>query len=111
MTIIVTYIRRERRKWGLTQQQVADLVGVTTSAHISALERGRTRPSAEVLLAFQLLFGMTAAQLFPQLVQQVEQKALKASAAILKATTPDATLRASRTTTLLKQISTRAVMS
>ena len=111
MTFIVTYIRRERRKWGLTQREVARLIGVTSSAHVSALERGITRPSAEVLLALQMLFGMTAAQLFPQVVQRAQAKVMTEAAAMLDDPIPTMSLRTQRKHTLLRQIPSRAIMS
>lgn len=105
MTFVVPYIKRERRKWGLTQQDVARLIGVATRSHISALERGRVCPSAEVLVALQFLFGMAANDLFPQLYRRTQRKVLRNAAVILEAIKTNPTLRTQRVKLLLDQFS------
>lgn len=110
-SIIITYLRRERRKWGLTQRELAFLVGLKSRTQISALENGAVRPSAEQLLIFQLLFGMTAAQLFPGLVRGSEKRALRNVRAMIERIEADSTVRAERKGVLLRQSLLRAVMS
>lgn len=110
-SFIVTYLRRERRKWGLTQRELAVLIGLKSRTQISRLEHGLCPPTARELLAFQLLFGMTAHQLFPRLAQAVEEELLRIAATLEKRLKADSTLRASRKRTLLRQIHHRAVMS
>ena len=110
-SIIVTYLRRERRKWGLTQRELARLVGIKSRAQISMLEHGHATPTAEQLLAFQALFGMTTAQLFPQLAEDAHEIVLRHSQAMIEAAGTDATLRAQRKNTLLRQTLSRAVNS
>jgi transcriptional regulator with XRE-family HTH domain len=110
-SIIVTYLRRERRKWGLTQSELALLVGIKSRAQISSLEHGIATPTAEQLLAFQFLFGLTTAQLFPQLAVRAQESILRTAKATIKATDTDSTLRAQRKNTLLRQTLSRAVMS
>ncbi len=57
------YLERFRAQKGLTQQELADLAGVSRQTIIS-LERGRYNPS--ITLAFRLarLFGVTVEDLF-----------------------------------------------
>jgi transcriptional regulator with XRE-family HTH domain len=109
--IIVTYLRRERRNWGLTQRDLAFLVGLKSRTQISALENGAVRPSVEQALIFQLLFGMTAAQLFPGVVRESEEHALRRIRAMIERTQADSTVRADRKSVLLRQSLLRAVMS
>ena len=109
--IIVTYLRRERRKWGLTQDELALLIGAKSRSQVSMLERGLTRPTAEQLIALCLLFGLTALQLFPQLAERARDDAASVAKAMIDASEPDATLRAQRKNTLLRQTLSRAVMS
>jgi transcriptional regulator with XRE-family HTH domain len=110
-SIIVTYLRRERRKWGFTQKELAFLAGLKSRAQISALEHGTARPTAQQLLVFQQLFGMTAAQLFPQLVTESEEFADRQMRILIERTEIDSTLRAQRKHVLLRQSLSRAVMS
>lgn len=108
---IRTYLRRERRKWGLTQRDLAQLVGLKSRARISDLEQGSCLPTAEQLLAFQLIFGMTAPQLFPHLAAEEEASVLGNAATIMKSMESNLTLRAKRKHDCLRQIQSRAVMS
>lgn len=108
---IGTYLRRERRKWGLTQEELAHLVGLKSRASISRIEHGQCPPTAHELLAFQLIFGMTALQLFPQLAFATTEIISLNAQAMLEANDTDSTLRATRKHILLRQILTRAVMS
>jgi len=108
---IATYLRRERRTWGLSQKELARLLGFRSRAYVSALERGLAMPSARVLIALSLIFGMNAGQLFPQLTEETEGEVLRSAAALVEAMDADATLRATRKITLLRQIPSRAVMS
>ncbi len=105
---IVTYLRRERRKWGLTQKEVASLVGLRSRSQISAIERGVAPPTVQQLLAFQCLFGMTAAQLFPRLFQDAEDLVFHATQTLIDTTKTGATLRAIRKKELLRQVTSRA---
>ncbi len=108
-SIIVTYLRTERRKWGLTQKELAFLIGIKSRTQISMLELGMAIPTGEQLLAFQYLFGMTARQLFPQLAGRTEHTVLRNVKAMKKSTEADSTLRAQRKNTLLRLILSRAV--
>ena len=56
-------MRRQRERRGWTQKQVADQVGVTLSL-IQKIETGQRKPSYEVLVKLEDLFGMTHRQLF-----------------------------------------------
>ena len=108
---IVTYLRRERRKWGLTQEELASLLGLKSRGNISALENGKCQPTARELLALQLIFGMTASQLFPELATDIESAVLSRVRELLKTRESPSTLRAQRKNILLRQIPSRAVMS
>lgn len=52
---------RLRRKW--TQEYVAKRIGLTKTA-ICDIEKGKQKPSYEVLLKLEDLFGMTHRELF-----------------------------------------------
>jgi transcriptional regulator with XRE-family HTH domain len=108
---IVTYLRRERRKWGLTQEDLAHLVGLKSRASISLIEHGQRPPTAKELLAFQALFGMTALQLFPQLSVTTGQQVFRNAKVMIEKHETDSTLRAQRKNILLRQTLSRAVMS
>src|SRR5262245_20561170 len=50
------YLRYYRRRFGLTQRELAFLLGLSDSA-ISRIERNRSQPTLSVALACQALFG------------------------------------------------------
>lgn len=77
-----SYLRTHRRKWALTQKELAFLLGQKSSAHISRLEQGKRIPSTDVILACEVLFGVKPRSLFPKLYEDVE-KAVLARAATL----------------------------
>ena len=55
-------VRALRKQRGLTQREVADMVGVHYT-HIQKIEAGRKRPSSDMILKFAQLFGVSADQL------------------------------------------------
>ena len=61
------YLRSYRRRWGLTQDELAALLGCKTGAVISRLERDGRQPSLEAAYAFEVIFGTTPNELFPGL--------------------------------------------
>ena len=61
------YLRSYRRRWGLTQEELAQLLGCKTGSVISRLERDGRPPSLQAVYAFELLFGTAPIELFPGL--------------------------------------------
>ena len=60
-------LRTHRRTWGLSQRELADLLGMESRAHVSRIERGKRSPTLETALACSTLFGVSLGVLFPQL--------------------------------------------
>lgn len=60
------HLIEERKKAGLKQSQLAEMIGCST-AMISHLENGRMKPSLEVSLSLERLFGQPSEVLFPDL--------------------------------------------
>jgi transcriptional regulator with XRE-family HTH domain len=61
-----------RKQHGLSQKQLAALVGQDRTM-ISMYERGRSLPTLISAGMFQLLFGLSVADIFPELFRQLEQ--------------------------------------
>lgn len=61
------YLRSYRRRWGLTQRELAILIGYRTHAVISRLEQTASRPTLETVYALEVLFGTAPHELFPGL--------------------------------------------
>ncbi len=59
------YMKQERIKRGWTQEQIAHCIGITAEA-VSMLESGQRKPSYEVLVKLEDLFGKTHRELFAE---------------------------------------------
>ena len=85
-------LRNHRKTWGLSQKDLAGLLGFETAAQISRIEQGKRTPGLETALAYTALFGVSLPELFPQLAVEIEDK-LKERAARLQQGSPHTTNR------------------
>jgi transcriptional regulator with XRE-family HTH domain len=65
------YLRTYRKQSGLTQQEVASLLGCENSAQVSRYEKRRRLPPLETALACEAVFGVPVAELFAGMRQSV----------------------------------------
>lgn len=106
---VPSYLRKARREWGLTQRELAVLLGVKSRAHISRLESLSRTPSIDVLLAFEVLFGVSAKELFPMKYTHIEEVILRRAAVLYAQLEDDDRLRAKRIRELLLLAKRRAI--
>ncbi len=71
-----TYLRTYRKRTGLTQSEVAYIVGVNRS-DLWQYEMSRREPSLRVLLALQILYRIPIRKLFVGLFLQCRQATLR----------------------------------
>jgi transcriptional regulator with XRE-family HTH domain len=87
------YLRTNRKQSGLTQQEVAFLLGCETSAQVSRYEKRRRLPPLETALACEAVFGIPVAELFAGVRQgvgrDIEKRRLELKAR-LQTRTPNA---------------------
>lgn len=74
---LASYVRTHRRRWALTQDELAGLLGYETSAIISALERNVREPSLRAAHSLSLIFDVSPAELFPHLHLTTENEVLQ----------------------------------
>lgn len=67
------FVRAHRRRWGLSQTELALLLGIASSTTVSRIERSVRRPTTTVLVACCVLFGLPAPELFSSLHQEIEE--------------------------------------
>ena len=67
---VKTYLRTFRRRSGLTQAEVAFLLGAESGAKVSRYERLSRRPSFQTALGLQAVFGVPAEALLPVISAQ-----------------------------------------
>jgi transcriptional regulator with XRE-family HTH domain len=73
MLTIRNYLRVYRRRWHLTQEELAFLFGYDAESIISRFEREERTITLAVATACQMLFGVEPKELFPALFDSVEQ--------------------------------------
>ncbi|MGA8149115.1 MAG: helix-turn-helix transcriptional regulator [Gallionellaceae bacterium] len=104
-----SYLRTHRRKWALTQKELAFLLGQKSSAHVSRLEQGKRIPSSEVVLACEVLFGTTPRNFFPKLYVDIEKAVLARAATLYERLDKEMSKTALRKKEFLSSILKRAV--
>ena len=67
-----TYLRFLRRKSGLSQRQLAKILGSVTANQISRHERTATPPNLLIAFGYQVVFQLPVSQIFPGLYHAVE---------------------------------------
>jgi transcriptional regulator with XRE-family HTH domain len=70
---IKSYLRTHRMKGGLTQDEMAFLLGCHSGTKISRFEHLARHPNLETALACQVVFGVPAHELFPGIYAEVEK--------------------------------------
>ena len=68
------YLKTYRKRAGLSQDEVAFLLGCQSGAKVSRYERLARQPSLETILAYEVLFGTPASELFAGVYAKVEQR-------------------------------------
>lgn len=67
------YLRSCRKKLGLTQNQLAFLLGLESGSRISVLEGGRGLPTLREAVMFERLFGQAVCAIWPEWVKKTEE--------------------------------------
>jgi transcriptional regulator with XRE-family HTH domain len=70
------YLRTYRLRAGLTQEEVAFILGLKTRTFVSYLEGSKREPKLAAAFALYIVFGSDATELFPKLFAQVESSVM-----------------------------------
>jgi transcriptional regulator with XRE-family HTH domain len=68
------YLRANRKRLALSQDEVAFLLGTQSGAKVCRYERFAREPSLETALACEAIFKRSVSELFPGLYQKVERE-------------------------------------
>ncbi len=71
---LANYLRIHRRNVGLTQQELAYVLGHCNEGPVSRYERFRATPSLIVALSFEIVFRVPVSEIFAGLRDHVEEK-------------------------------------
>ena len=69
----MSYLRTHRKRGGLSQDEMAFLLGYQSGTKISRFERLARQPNLETVIACQVVFGLPAHRLFPGVFAEVEK--------------------------------------
>ena len=73
-TLTPHYIRRYRMRAAFTQREMAHLLGCQSPATVCQYEARQREPDLRTALAYQVVFGLPVAALFPGIHREVEQQ-------------------------------------
>ena len=80
------YLRTNRKRLALSQDEVAFLLGTQSGAKVSRYEQFARVPSLETALACEVIFQRSASELFGGLYQKVEQQVAERAEALSRQT-------------------------
>jgi transcriptional regulator with XRE-family HTH domain len=86
MAQLPNYLRSNRKRLSLSQEEVAFLLGNQSGAKISRYEQFNREPSLETALALEVIFQRSASELFGGLYQKVEQEVTERAKALASRT-------------------------
>jgi len=69
---LASYLRSHRLRSGMSQRELADLVGIVTHQQVSQHERSTLIPSLMAALGYQIVFGVPMTELFPGLLEGIQ---------------------------------------
>ncbi len=67
------YLKTYRRRAGLSQKELAALLGIGHVTTVSKLERRKREPNLKVAFGCQVLFGIQADRIFPGLLTDIDK--------------------------------------
>jgi transcriptional regulator with XRE-family HTH domain len=73
---VLCYLRTHRLVWGLTQPELASLLGFKSASYMSRIEHSKRAPRVEVALACQVIFGIPPSAMFPHAYTLVEDRVM-----------------------------------
>lgn len=72
-TRFISYLRPLRRRRGLSQRELAFLVGGKSGAAISRLEQLRRAPTLATAIACEIIFNATCEKVFPERYAEIRE--------------------------------------
>ena len=100
------YLRSARKRAGLSQAEVAYLLGCRSGTKVSRYERFARRPSLETTFAYEVVFGVPAAELLAGIFQEARRHTVRRARRLLhKLGSGQSTQRNQQKLTFLRAIS------
>lgn len=67
-----SYLRTHRKRSGLTQRELAKLLGYASKSLVSRHETASGIPTLDIALAYEAIFRVPISQIFPELYRSIE---------------------------------------
>src|SRR6266700_3213532 len=96
-------LRIRRKEWGLTQAELATLLGCKSREHVSRIENGKGTPSIELAIACEVVFEHSLRELFPHLYRKIEKQVEGKLRMLHSAAHPKYCVRAIRKKTIINR--------
>jgi transcriptional regulator with XRE-family HTH domain len=80
----LNYLRSYRLRWGLSQGELANLLGCKTAGVISRIEKKLRSPTLRIVIGCFVLFGTPAADVFPDISDAVETNVMEHCGSFMK---------------------------
>src|SRR3990172_10662490 len=77
MRKLPNYLRTYRKRAGLTQDEMAYLLGCRSGAKVSRYEHFTRQPNLKTVFAYQIIFHVPAEKLFPGIYHEIEDITLE----------------------------------
>ncbi len=82
------YLRTHRRRHGLSQSEIAQLLGASSAGKVSRYESFRRRPSVATTFAYEIIFNMPASELFAGAYESVRSDVRERALRMIKSLEP-----------------------
>ena len=76
----LNYLALHRKRWALSQRDLALLLGHASRSVVSRLELGHGRPSLTFAIRCEAVFGVGVAELFPDLYEENRELVMRRAA-------------------------------
>lgn len=105
---VLCYLRTLRLRWDLTQEEVASLLPKGSRNRVADVEKGDAPPNAEEILAYSMIFGLPAKDIFPKFCAEIEDAVMRGAYALYQQVEDDKSLAAQRRRKLIEEMLARA---
>ncbi len=105
--LLPNYLRTLRMRSGLTQPELATLLGITVSA-LSKFETQALAPTKNLILGIEVIFGQNAREAFPALYAQTERNIMRRAASFSERLESSVDAAADQKRQLLKEMVERS---
>jgi transcriptional regulator with XRE-family HTH domain len=102
--LLPSYVRSHRKRWHLSQRELAFLLGLSSQAVISQHESLARLPQTKALLKYEVLFGEPIGELFPRLRAEAEGEVAEQVKALMARLEKRTDLPAARKLELLNKL-------